>query len=474
VSIAYGHHHDHPLLDGPVKLLKSLSAALDKVMTGNDPDERERDEEVLCFCFPCVSFGSSNAGRAAVRTCFVFLFPLLLLGMFLVNDVGRVVIRSMKLRTEIHDVGSHVKAPNLVNKVSLRRKMVHKFPGYKREVLFIPLDQTIRNAEPVKCPRGILFLFHGCSRYAASFFYSPQGRRIVAAAHKNGLSIVAVTKDKEKGCWNFGSDGATVLNVGKKFVSSRMAGACGTDENGDVIAPPIYAFGASSGGAIIAKLASKMEEEPEKYRPFIFSAINVQIYAPSEQWDWNTPTIFTVMQGDDLTKNRVKDRVKAKFQGGPFRVIETSGQKAITPFHFRELYFDDLHMTDEISREIYEELITMGIIDAATGMLKADPRTMENAVTSVWQKFDKLNAPLLSPPEGLDSSEGTINELPFGLTPEVMRPLRVEEIYDANSIWLIEELNVAFDSHEITSEGFETDVLPFFLDHAPPKILNVK
>ena len=72
--------------------------------------------------------------------------------------------------------------------------------------------------------------------------------------------------------------GATVLNVGKKFVSSRMAGACGTDENGDVIAPPIYAFGASSGGAIIAKLASKMEEEPEKYRPFIFSAINVQIY----------------------------------------------------------------------------------------------------------------------------------------------------------------------------------------------------
>ena len=72
--------------------------------------------------------------------------------------------------------------------------------------------------------------------------------------------------------------GATVLNIGKKFVSSRMAGACGTDENGDVIAPPIYAFGASSGGAIIAKLASKMEEEPEKYHPFIFSAINVQIY----------------------------------------------------------------------------------------------------------------------------------------------------------------------------------------------------
>ena len=176
VSIAYGHHHDHPMLQGPVKLLKSLIAALDKVMTGNDPDESERDEEVLCFCFPCVSFGRSNAGKAAVRTCFVFLFPLLLLSMFLVNDFGRVVIRSMKLRNEIHGLGSQVKAPNLVNKVSLRRKMVHKFPGYKREVLFIPLEQMIRNAETVKCPRGILFLFHGCSRYAASFFYSPQVR----------------------------------------------------------------------------------------------------------------------------------------------------------------------------------------------------------------------------------------------------------------------------------------------------------
>ncbi|EJK48879.1 hypothetical protein THAOC_32291 [Thalassiosira oceanica] len=327
VSIAYGHHHDHPLLDGPVKLLKSLSAALDKVMTGNDPDERERDEEVLCFCFPCVSFGSSNAGRAAVRTCFVFLFPLLLLGMFLVNDVGRVVIRSMKLRTEIHDVGSHVKAPNLVNKVSLRRKMVHKFPGYKREIKKKGAGTSV---QMVRSAKSVII---------------------------SSNSTQAMSADKP---------GATVLNVGKKFVSSRMAGACGTDENGDVIAPPIYAFGASSGGAIIAKLASKMEEEPEKYRPFIFSAINVQIYAPSEQWDWNTPTIFTgrceissslqillanfdsrlaclpVMQGDDLTKNRVKDRVKAKFQGGPFRVIETSGQKAITPFHFRELYFDDL------------------------------------------------------------------------------------------------------------------------------------
>ena len=178
VSIAYGHHHDQPL-DGPVAYLKSLNAALDRVMTGNDPDETERDDEVLCFCFPCVSFGRSNAGRAAVRTCFVFLFPLLLLSMFLVNDVGRVVIRNMKLRNEIHDVGSHVTAPNLVNKVSLRRKMVHKFPGYKREVLFIPLEQTIRHPAPVKCPRGILFLFHGCSRYAASFFYSPQVRSSV-------------------------------------------------------------------------------------------------------------------------------------------------------------------------------------------------------------------------------------------------------------------------------------------------------
>ena len=135
-------------------------------------------------------------------------------------------------------------------------------------------------------------------------------------------------------------------------------------------------------------------------------------------------------------------------------------------------------MTDEISREIYQDLITMGIIDAATGTLKADPRTLENAVTSIWQKFDKLNAAHLSPSsdlDSLDSSKGTVNELPFGLTPEVMRPLRVEEIYDANSIWLIEELNVAFDSHEITSEGFETDVLPFFLDHASPnKVLNAK
>ena len=49
----------------------------------------------------------------------------------------------------------------------------------------------------------------------------------MAAAHKNGFSIVAVTKDQEKGCWNFGADGeksAQHLAIISKLNTSDVGG----------------------------------------------------------------------------------------------------------------------------------------------------------------------------------------------------------------------------------------------------------
>ena len=57
---------------------------------------------------------------------------------------------------------------------------------------------------------------------------------------------------------------------------------------------------------------------------------------------------------------------------------------------------------------------------------------------------------------------------PFGVSKKLMQRLTKEELEDANSIWLIEELNVAWDQHEITAEHFE-DVITFFLDNVASK-----
>ena len=84
-------------------------------------------------------------------------------------------------------------------------------------------------------------------------------------------------------------------------------------------------------------------------------------------------------------------------------------------------------------------------------MLKGDPRQFEKiAVASIWQKY---NMAVRGP-----------KALPFGISEQMMRTLREEEVNDANILWLIEELNVAWDEHEITSEGFDDVVLPFFFE----------
>lgn len=148
-------------------------------------------------------------------------------------------------------------------------------------------------------------------------------------------------------------------------MTSRLVGNCGTDINGDNVYPPIWAFGASSGGQFIAKLASEMERNTERYSPFLFSGLNIQIMSPNEKIDWNIPTMFTVMEGDPSTKARVEQRIEKNFQGGSFKMITTSGRKSINPDHFSRVYADDEQMTDRLSHELYDDLVEMGVVDSS-------------------------------------------------------------------------------------------------------------
>jgi hypothetical protein len=113
-------------------------------------------------------------------------------------------------------------------------------------------------------------------------------------------------------------------------------------------------------------------------------------------------------------------------------------------------------MTPELSAAIHRDLMGYGIIDE-TGALKGNPREFRSNIDIIWQKHlnDRLEAASL-----ID-----VEVTPFGVSKKLMMRLKNEEVQDANSIWLIEELNVAWDEHEITAEGFE-EVITFFLDNA--------
>lgn len=479
VSFAYADGGRQPILNNVINLFQSgaqsLGALLENMFgpessSGGDNDENNgKNRKILCYCLPCFTFGRGEQGRATVRMVSALVFPIILISFFVLDDLGMTMVRNIRLRNALGR-GAIVKHKDYgTTHPVIRRKSINEYPGVRREIIWVPLEHTLSVdgktsvKAALKCPRGVLFLFHGCTRYAASFFYSPQGSRIVSQAYQAGVAIVVFEKTDEKGCWDWENDGVPVLKIGKKFMMSRVLGACGTDDEGEVKYPPIWAFGASSGGSFIAMLAAKMEEEPEKHKPFLFSALNVQIMDPPEELDWNIPTIFTIMDGDPDTKARVEQRVSTKFQGGPFKTFVTSGQKGVHPNHFSTIYQDDKQMSGQVSRDIHKDLIDMGIIDASSDMLKGDPRASEDAVTSVWEKYDVAVRTAAAA-----SSANSKDVLPFGVYQHLMRPLRPEELYDANSIWLIEELNVAWDQHEITAEGFD-EVLTFFFEYGFPQ-----
>jgi len=443
-------------------------------ITGGDEPPVVEKKEIRLYILPCISFGRGARGLKRVRFFVTVILPL-----FVVTIMSLTTFMRNNNASNSSDDNANSSTSTLMYDMypTPRLKTFHEYPKIKREVMFIPFQNKHRDT--TSCPRAVLFIFHGCHRYAASFFYSPQGRQIVAMAHNAGLSVVTFRKTDELGCWDYEADADAILKIGRKFMTSKLKDTtCTTETDGDgnVVYPPVWAFGASSGGQFIMELAARMKDDPSAHWPFVFSAMNVQIMAPTNQGEaLDIPTIFTVMEGDPMTKRGVQDSIYRAAQQSSssssnnntvlIRMITTSGQKGIHPHHFYNLYADDKRMTMELSLAIYQDLITNGIIDPTNiptmeNHLLGDPRHMVEQVTSVWTKY-------ITAQRSIDKKDELASP-PFGVTYPLMRSLRAEEMIDADSLWLIEELNVAYDVHEITAEGFQT-VLEFFSEFGLPK-----
>ena len=419
-------------------------------------------------------------GRNNIKALFYLMVPLTLLFFFLLEDAGKVIMRDIRFRKAKRYFGSN--GPNgdndddmythwnvgEVKDLHFREYTINARPKHRRDLLVrLPTSFMEVNGETMhvtmKCPRGVLFLFHGCHRYAASFFYSPQGRRIVSMALEQGLVIVAFKKHDETACWNWDLDGHNVLAIGKKFLESRYMDAC-KNEEGVTVYPPNYAFGTSSGGHFIAALADRMKKNSEEYAPFLFSAMNIQISSPAKGLDWDIPAVFTVMNGDKETMQNVAEFIdsKSNSKSRPVQIV-TSGRKTIEWNHFAKVFEDDPQMTDARSNQIHTHLTTAGIISASTNEILVNPRASKDAIAAIattCQKYRVMARQETAKSERKDPSAVT----PFGASKRLEGGLTRDEFSDAECIWLIEELNVAFDEHEITAEGFE-HVLELFLSH---------
>ena len=289
--------------------------------------------------------------------------------------------------------------------------------------------------------KGVLFLYHGCTRTAMSFFYSPQGRDMMRTALLAGLAVVAF--EKEGSCWSSSVDLDVSINIGKEWMDKYLVDHCGEDcasvNNSKM---PIFGFGASSGGSFVAEVAEATKKQKKEVgnMGFQFAAINVQIMTPHVAIQ--TPTAFTVMNRDEFTMQGVEHTVRElKRANVPTLLLKTQPKK-ITVEYLLDRFQDDETFTKDIAEGVVNDLQQMGAI-AKDGELMQNPRSID---------LDPLIAKYPKPTAG----EGA-----YGVSSELWEMMTPSEREDASQLWLVEELNVAFDQHEITNEKFG-DVIEFF------------
>jgi len=191
--------------------------------------------------------------------------------------------------------------------------------------------------------RGLLFMAHGCMHQATDFFYGrqdkddktldcstsnfgsclalPEERQLVEEARKRGLYVMAVSGGTGKqSCWNLNEDPARVKQAIDHVIEHE-----GLDAN-----VPVFATGASSGGAFMAPLAMALRQRLKCVVPQISAlAPSPSIEAFAEL---RIPTLFVHMpERDPGTAEAVEADMSALRQKevrvqsipvGPYKVID--------------------------------------------------------------------------------------------------------------------------------------------------------
>lgn len=293
---------------------------------------------------------------------------------------------------------------------------------------------------------GVLFLYHGCNRSAASFFYSPQGRDMMLLALQSGFAVVVF--EKPNTCWSE-QDLESTFHMGAEWLEQYLLPHCGgRDSDREVVYKiPRFGFGASSGGSFVALMGEKTQSTITSYGNKIdFTATNVQIMAPRNGNSITIPTVFTVMDGDQNTLQRV-NQISSTLEKKevPSKVLVTHS-KAITPEYFAARFKE---MPDTISSMISATLEELSMIDKDTKELIVNPRWKADEIEEICGKYNFYNQ----------------GPFPYDIDKDVWNVLTPDEQKDAQTLWFVEELNVCYNQHEITAEYFD-EILQFFMLHS--------
>jgi hypothetical protein len=194
--------------------------------------------------------------------------------------------------------------------------------------------------------------------------------------------------------------------------------------------PPLFLLGASSGGSFVASFAAE-----NKALSVYASAICVQISAIRQTNHVHVPpTLFVHMASDGHTARAVGRTVEQLNKKSTAGAAVSAAQyicqsKPLLPSYFHD-HGEALTAAD--SATLVAALTAGGLVDAATGKLKDDPRMTD------WRQVASRALPHVVPlKDSLKPDESAVSEL----------------------------LNLAWAAHEITDE-YLPETFKWFLDHS--------
>ncbi|GLI63475.1 hypothetical protein VaNZ11_006449 [Volvox africanus] len=328
---------------------------------------------------------------------------------------------------------------------SLLSKSLHLLSGGKYEDM--EGVEVVWQAPPpdVLC-RGVVFVAHGCNHGAIDWWPPspscpqciglPEELNVTLHCLLRGYAVVAVSSAARRGsrCWQSifgGGSDPWDYNAGSSPVDwMRVRRVL------DVVLPreglsslPLFALGASSGGAFVLGLPLVM--------PGRFSGLGVQIMgAPSgllqryrmmsQSAPW-PPTLFVHMPRDANLAQLVAENIQ-ELQDGGVRTREILVQpQPLTPLYLTQRCAPEVD--EQTSRELYDTLKAAGYLDAR-GYLRFNPRSQHNGG---WR--------------GILKEAGLVGLERLRLQPEASP--------------IAEELNLLYAGHELCSET-TTDTLDWF------------
>ena len=346
-------------------------------------------------------------------------------------------------------------------------------------------------------PKGIVFLAHGCHHAAVDFFPAsdrcvrcaglPEEARVAAKALTRGYVVAAVSS--EKACWNTQGDArrvASALDRVRRRNPDLPRGA------------PVFAFGASSGGAFVAAL------------PFFADVDGVvaQIAGVGFPRDPRSNTAFFATPaelGDALREARGGADAKATRDGGNGDVargeatrIATSsatsseaearrdggGENGVTEYAYPPVVFSHMSRDALVGALVDESRAFLDAAGVPTRVTELAPQPVDavffhrRVVRAADAEGDGERGPGATEPVirvadsaamaaalregGLLDSEGYLKRDPRASEwRDALRRKGAAPSFDAlvpDRSATAEALNVAFAAHELSSDKFDEDV----------------